>query len=327
MNNKINVMVNGLPGKMAKEVLLASLAAEDLALIGHSLTGPEINYDLFEDVLLIRPDSREKEIGGVKKNVPDFISVDYTQPDTINSNADFYCRHELPFVIGTTGGDRKALEQRVRDSQICAVIAPNMAKQIVALQDFISEYATFHTNEMIGCGLEVIESHQQGKKDTSGTAKAMVQYFNKMGIPFDINNITMIRDPEKQKIMGVPTEYLGGHGWHTYILKPTSHESSFAVENFGRALMLNLFFNNPALKGYNVSDGKKPYETLAVSPDGNVLLSTGKTNEGCFKITHNINGRSVYVDGTLDAIRFLDKKVKAGEKGKAYSMIDVLRAN
>ena len=29
----------------------------------------------------------------------------------------------------------------------------------------------------------------------------------------------MIRDSEKQKELGIPEEYLSGHGWHNYILK------------------------------------------------------------------------------------------------------------
>ena len=77
----------------------------------------------------------------------------------------------------------------------------------------------------------------------------------------------MVRDPAVQELMGVPTEHLGGHGYHTYSL---------------------------------------------LSPDNMVLL----------QFTHNIQGRSVYVDGTLKAIRFLAKHKK--EKGKVFSMVDVL---
>jgi len=270
MDKLIKVMVNGLPGKMAEEVLSAVLHAEDLAPVGNSLTGPEITLTHFKEIILMTPDSRGGEIAGIKTNVPNFISVDYTQPSAVNDNADFYCRHELPFVMGTTGGDRKALEQRVKDSQICAVIAPNMAKPIVAFQAMMKYAAETFPEVFKGYSLEIVESHQQGKKDTSGTAKAMVQYFNNMGIPFRENQIVMIRNPELQKEIGVLDEYINGHGWHTYTLK---------------------------------------------SEDRNVL----------FRFTHNVNGRSVYVNGTLDAIRFLDKKVKAGEKGKVYSMIDVLK--
>jgi 4-hydroxy-tetrahydrodipicolinate reductase len=50
-----------------------------------------------------------------------------------------------------------------------------------------------------------------------------------------------------------------------------------------------------------------------LSPDGMVKL----------EFTHNVLGRSVYVDGALRAIRFLTKH--KGEKGKVFSMVDVLR--
>ncbi|MBW1822577.1 MAG: dihydrodipicolinate reductase, partial [Deltaproteobacteria bacterium] len=63
-----------------------------------------------------------------------FISIDYTHPTAVNSNAEFYCKNILPFVMGTTGGDRKFLEETVNSSSIAAVIAPNMAKQIVGFQ-------------------------------------------------------------------------------------------------------------------------------------------------------------------------------------------------
>jgi len=38
-----------------------------------------------------------------------------------------------------------------------------------------------------------------------------------------------------------------------------------------------------------------------------------------------VNGRDVYAAGTLDALRYLQRKVEAGERGKVYSMIDVLK--
>lgn len=44
---------------------------------------------------------------------PNLVMVDYTVPDVIHSMADFYVRHRLPFVMGTTGGDRAKLTQQV----------------------------------------------------------------------------------------------------------------------------------------------------------------------------------------------------------------------
>ena len=47
----------------------------------------------------------------------------------------------------------------------------------------------------------------------------MVAYFNKMGSSFTEQDIIKERDPEvQQNLWGVPKQYLGGHGWHTYTL-------------------------------------------------------------------------------------------------------------
>lgn len=65
---------------------------------------------------------------------PDLIVVDYTLPTAVNENAAFYCANKLPFVMGTTGGDRERLAADVAAADSYAVIAPNMGKQIVAFQ-------------------------------------------------------------------------------------------------------------------------------------------------------------------------------------------------
>jgi 4-hydroxy-tetrahydrodipicolinate reductase len=94
-----------------------------------------------------------------------------------------------------------------------------MAKQIVGFQAMV-EYAALTFPDLFkGYSLEIRESHQKGKADTSGTAKAMVRYFNKMGIDFEADEIVKERDPEIQNTQwGIPREYLTGHGWHTYAL-------------------------------------------------------------------------------------------------------------
>jgi 4-hydroxy-tetrahydrodipicolinate reductase len=208
---------------------------------------------------------------GRLKTLDDFITIDYTHPTAVNDNAAFYCQNNLPFVMGTTGGDRQKLAETVLNSRIAAVIAPNMAKQIVGLQAMMEFAADTFPGLFDGFTLSVKESHQNGKADTSGTAKAMVGYFNAMGIPFTAEQITMERDPANQaQKWGIPDAYLGGHGWHTYALD-----------------------------------------------------SADKTVH--FEFTHNVNGRDVYAHGTLDAVKYLSAKVRAGVKGRVFSMIDVLK--
>jgi 4-hydroxy-tetrahydrodipicolinate reductase len=273
--NRIKIMVNGLPGNMASNVARHALADDRFQLIPQSLTGPEITDS--ETVIdsvpirLIQPHDSEQIILAIKDEEGDFLSVDYTHPSAVNGNADFYCRHGLPFVMGTTGGDRQALEKAVQTSPISAVIAPNMAKQIVGFQAMMEYAADTFPDLFKGYSLDIKESHQQGKADTSGTAKAMVGYFNRLGLSFTKEGITKERDPELQKnAWGIPREYLSGHGWHTYRLD-----------------------------------------------------SDDKTVR--FEFTHNVNGRDVYAQGTLDALIYLAAKVKEKTQGNVFTMIDVLK--
>ena len=168
---------------------------------------------------LLKPEEREQAINGLTQKEGKFISVDFTHPSAVNTNAEFYCKHQLPFVMGTTGGDRKKLEETVMASSIAAVIAPNMAKQIVGFQAMMAYAADTFPDLFKGYSLEIRESHQKGKADTSGTAKAMVGYFNKLGVSFSEDQIFKMRDPEDQKNQwGIPDRYLAGHAWHTYTL-------------------------------------------------------------------------------------------------------------
>jgi len=178
--NRIKIMVNGLPGNMAANVVKHALEDDRFELIPQSLTGPEITDT--ETVInsasigLIHPDDREEAILAIKDTEAPFLSVDYTHPSAVNSNADFYCRHGLHFVMGTTGGERRSLEETVRTSSVAAVIAPNMAKQIVGFQAMMEYAAQTFPDLFKGYTLQIKESHQHGKADTSGTAKAMVGY-------------------------------------------------------------------------------------------------------------------------------------------------------
>ena len=221
--NPIKVMVNGLPGNVSRKVAAQILKDERFELVPYSLTGPEIQEPeyAFESVTmkLIQPGKRKSRIEEIIKSQEGFLSVDYTHPSAVNSNAKFYCGYGLPFVMGTTGGDRKKLEETVVSSSIAAVIAPNMAKQIVGFQAMMAYAADTFPGLFKGYALEIRESHQKGKADTSGTAKAMVGYFNELGLSFSENKILKIRDPEIQKTQwGIPEQHLAGHGWHTYSL-------------------------------------------------------------------------------------------------------------
>jgi 4-hydroxy-tetrahydrodipicolinate reductase len=221
--NPIKTMVNGLPGNVAQIVARHVLNDPRFELLPYSMTGPEIQESEHKvetlSLELIGQDAKASKINTIKEQQGPFLSVDFTHPSAVNPNAEFYCRAGLPFVMGTTGGDRQRLVKTVTASSITAVIAPNMAKQIVGFQAMM-EYASNTFPALFeGYTLEIKESHQNGKADTSGTAKAMVTYFNQLGIPFSEDRIVKIRDPEIQQTRwGIDEKYLTGHGWHTYTL-------------------------------------------------------------------------------------------------------------
>ena len=247
----------------------------DLTLLPYSLTGPEITETEFATegvrVVLLTPSKRTSAIEEIISTYREIFCVDFTHPSAVNTNVEFYCDHRLPFVMGTTGGDRNKLEKIINTSSIAAVVAPNMAKQIVGFQAMMAYAAKTFPDLFKGYRLEVVESHQKGKADTSGTAKAMVGYFNRLGLDFNAENIQKERDPAVQRSKWrIPEQYIEGHGWHTYTL---------------------------------------------VSGDSTVR----------FEFTHNINGRDIYAEGTIDALIYLSQKVAQGAKGRIFSMIDVLK--
>jgi 4-hydroxy-tetrahydrodipicolinate reductase len=274
--HRTKIMLNGLPGNVTQVICRQALADDRITVLPYSLTGPEIQIPHCHigetAIALIGPDQRDDRITAIKETEGPFISVDFTHPTAVNANAEFYCRHQLPFVMGTTGGNRDQLVATVEKSAIAAVIAPNMAKQIVGFQAMMAHAAEHFPNLFKGYRLTIRESHQAGKADTSGTAKDMVGYFNKMGVEFTPDQIEKERDPERQRNMwGIPAQHLAGHGWHTY-----------------------------------------------------TLISADQSTK--FEFIHNINGREIYGEGTLDAVLFLSRKVDQGAKGKVFSMIDVLKA-
>ncbi len=271
----IKIMMNGIPGNVATTIAKHANKDDRFQLLPYSLTGPEITESTYDldgiKIALIGPENREKSIEMIKQKQGDFISIDFTHPTAVNSNAKFYCKQQLPFVMGTTGGDRPLLEKTVQAASISAVIAPNMAKQIVGFQAMMAFAADTFPDIFKGYSLSLTESHQSAKADTSGTAKAMVGYFNQMGIPFADKDIVQIRDPDLQKKeIGIPDAFLDGHAWHTYTL---------------------------------------------VSEDESVA----------FEFKHNVNGRNVYAEGTLDAVAYLDDKIRSNSKGMVFTMIDVLK--
>ena len=169
------------------------------------------------------------------------VATDYTHPDAAVENCAWFRSKNLPFVMGTTGYDVAAAHAAI-GPDLYAVLAPNMGKPIVLFQAMLEHAAcaphtrahthararahalsTAHTlsprdhmcwhaaatypGALAGYKLRIVESHQAGKADTSGTAKAVAGSLAKLNASdFGVHDIEMVREPAEQKSrMGVAT--------------------------------------------------------------------------------------------------------------------------
>lgn len=105
-----------------------------------------------------------------------------------------------------------------------------MGKQIVAFQAMMEMMAREFPRAFAGYTMRVKESHQVTKADTSGTAKSVVASFQKLGLPFEVDQIERVRDGTRAvREMGVPEGFVEkGHAFHTYHL--TSPDGSVHFE-------------------------------------------------------------------------------------------------
>lgn len=264
--SETKVMITGIPGIMSSLVATEIAGCKDIILSPVGLTHETFGI-IRRDGFVLQGISIPDHENAIRKYEPDII-VDFSKGSP-ERNCELFCKCNVPFVMGTTGGDIEAMKKMVENSNISAVIASNMASPVVVIQAMLEYAAKNFPDVFSGYSLKIAESHQEMKIDTSGTAIVFEELLNVMGAISDKDGILSIRDPLIQKrLCGIPEEHLKGHGHHEYVL---------------------------------------------ISRDGTVHLG----------ISHNIDGRNAYVDGAIEAIRFLAKK--RCESGKVFSMIDVLK--
>lgn len=242
--NMLHVMVNGMPGPMATETARVCID-RGFTLVNIGFTGPDNAQDGFNvdgannnnvQVDLIKGPGIDNDainkLKSLKEQYPDLIVVDYTHPSAVLNNIEAYVNTNCDFVMGTTGGDAHKMNDILDKGTNSAVIAPNMAKQIVALQAGIEAMVKRFPGSYKGYKLLVTESHQSSKADTSGTAKAVVHHLATLnGENFKIEDIEMLRSKEKQMDFGVPVDALKGHAWHTYRMESPDGSVAFELKH------------------------------------------------------------------------------------------------
>lgn len=264
VERQIPIFMAGLPGKMATLVAEAIEARSDFDLLPvamssrrHNLTSVEVG------------NRRIRLIDHCPAGLaPGRVAIDFTTPSAAGLNTIDYTHLRIPFVMGTSGGNREEMEAAVRESRTCAVIAANMDPQIIRQQIAIDQLAQNNPGIFNLARVEITESHQASKRDTSGTAIAFRDQF--LGYGARSVEIDSIRNTQYQE------EVLG-------ILDPES----------GHA--------------YHWVTVRRPI-----------------VDEIIYEFTTAVQGRTSYVEGTLMAVRFLDRQIQQGVEGQVFSMRDVL---
>lgn len=172
---KINVIIAGALGKMGQETIHAVMRDEDLELVALvDVVKPASNNgttDLNKDILPIENDL----VQVIQRTRPDVL-IDFTNPQSVFSNAKAALQNGVRCVLGTTGLNDIEIEQLERlanEKEIGVAIIPNFAIGAVLMMKFAEEAARFFSD------VEIIEMHHDQKLDApSGTAIKTAEMIN-----------------------------------------------------------------------------------------------------------------------------------------------------
>lgn len=301
----ITVVMNGLPGAMGQEVARACLR-RGMALAPMALTGPGMpeSTDVEEgDVratvkLVPGPQSTDvdetalcEETGRALKALADsagagrVICIDYTHPSAVLPNIAWYARHGLPFVMGTTGGDAAAM---------AALLEGADAPARVIAPNMGKQIVAFQA------GLAQLAADFPGA--FAGYTLRVTESHQK----------TKADTSGTAKAISASLAALAAAD--DFTAKSIERVREEAAQVAGAPLQAGGYGRiNPVPEE---SLGGHAFHTYSlVSPDGSVE----------FQWRHNVKGRRVYAEGTVDAVVFLAGRVSGGDARKAFDMVDVLR--
>ncbi|MBI4014798.1 MAG: hypothetical protein HY365_02485 [Candidatus Aenigmarchaeota archaeon] len=227
----IPVVLSGLPGSISTEVMKAIRAQPDMTLLPYALTGPTTKESPYDGIALVGPDGHEACLRELLAMQRDLLAVDFSRADMARQ-ASLYADVGVPFVYGGTIGNRADADEVVRANPVSAVIAPNMSKQLVAWTAALEYLAHEFPGAFTGYRGHLRESHQQTKRDPSGTGRAWTQVLAELGITFD--EMESVREPAMQRELGVPDSVLSSHAYHWVDLSNSGMGAGFYTRVNGR---------------------------------------------------------------------------------------------
>ena len=140
-------------------------------------------------------------------------AVDFTRPDAVLANVERCLAAGVPVVIGTSGFDAAAVDERARAAGVPCLFAPNFALGAVLMMRFAEEAARALPSA------EIVELHADTKLDApSGTAKATAE---RLGGHVPIHSVRLPGLVAHQEVI------LGGPGQTLTIRHDTTSREAF----------------------------------------------------------------------------------------------------
>ena len=161
----LKVFINGINGRMGKEVAKLVLANENMTLLGglDCNETQEFHCPVYTNTTSI-----------IEK--PD-VFIDFSAPAATISLLPFCVQNNIPIVIATTGFTKEQ-QNKITDSSLHIPIfqSANMSYEISLVSNIIAEVS----HKLPEAEIEIVETHHDQKKDSpSGTALLLANSINK----------------------------------------------------------------------------------------------------------------------------------------------------
>ncbi|MFW6047314.1 MAG: hypothetical protein ACOCP4_05985 [Candidatus Woesearchaeota archaeon] len=248
------------------------------------------------------------------------IVIDFAPSKIMSQQIEKWTKLNIDAIIGSTfaSGTSDEEKQKVYDltqkASSLTTLSPNFALPVAKLQAVFHDYiSTLDDDSLAKVHFKGTDSHQEAKKSFSGTMNAICDDLRSAGLREENMQMCMIRDPTVQRKLGVPEEYLGGHGWHFYRFTPDNPEHiniEIMSDNILRFLSNSELFQEYFLN--ELSDNS----VNIVSPEKDVTLEANhERRTGIYNLSHRINGRKVYCEGIPLVAGYVNRQSQEGKTG------------
>lgn len=181
----IPVVINGVAGKMGREVVKAVMAADGMHLVGAVDHSPDVvgedagiiagcgpvEVPILNDLQSVLVLATQEPVQGVM--------VDFTHPDSVYENVRSAIAYGVRPVVGTTGLSPEQIDDLAAFAEKAstgAIIAPNFSIGVILMQQAALQASKYFDH------VEIIELHHNQKADApSGTAIKTAQMLAEMG--------------------------------------------------------------------------------------------------------------------------------------------------